>query len=224
MNVKATTPLNAVQPLNWQFWIPVEGGTVFVGAAIGAFMGSIYMASGIVPTVATGMMVSFSVGGLAGWLDTKRQALPMAWYSGLIMAVAVWAGALNLAIAVSLAPMAFCQAFLPDQLPPWEQICQGVGAVGGLVGGTITALVLRRQQVALGLVTLGTPGAGPVLGTPGTHAGAAGDSPSHADPPGEGVVASPMVLGQDATLGVRELGRGDGAVEEGVAGVSDRSP
>jgi len=53
-------------PLNWKFWLPVELGTLAVGIAIGTFVGSIYITSGIVPTVATGMMISFTVGGFAG--------------------------------------------------------------------------------------------------------------------------------------------------------------
>ena len=149
---------------NWKFWIPVEIGTVFVGIAIGTFMGSIYRTSGIVPTVATGMMVSFLMGGFAGWLDTKRSLIQAQWFNGVILAVAMGAGALNLAIAISLAPMAFWQAFLPDQLPPWHQICQILGAIGGIIGGTITGLVLVRQQAAMAATAAGM--AEPALAPP----------------------------------------------------------
>lgn len=154
-------------PLNWKFWLPVELGTLAVGIAIGTFVGSVYITSGIVPTVATGMMISFTVGGFAGWLDTKRQGIKAAWFAGVILAVAVWAGALNLGIAASLAPIALWQAFLPEQSPPWQQICQVLGAIGGVAGGTITGMVLIRQQAAMAHATL---------------AHATGDSPTAPDP------------------------------------------
>ncbi|MEB3164531.1 MAG: hypothetical protein VKK80_14975 [Prochlorothrix sp.] len=154
-------------PLNWKFWLPVELGTLAVGIAIGTFVGSIYITSGIVPTVATGMMISFTVGGFAGWLDTQRQVIKAAWFAGVILAVAVWAGALNLGIAASLAPIALWQAFLPEQSPPWQQICQVLGAIGGVAGGTITGMVLIRQQAAMAHATL---------------AHATGDSPAAPDP------------------------------------------
>ncbi|MGA1476763.1 MAG: hypothetical protein ACO4AI_16690, partial [Prochlorothrix sp.] len=153
-------------PLTWKFWIPVEIGTLAVGIAIGTFVGSVYMTSGIVPTVATGMMISFTVGGFAGWLDTKRQAIKAAWFAGVILAVAVWAGALNLGIAASLAPIALWQAFLPDQSLPWQQICQILGAIGGVAGGTITGLVLIRQQAAMAAGAAGGARAESVEDTP----------------------------------------------------------
>jgi hypothetical protein len=131
--------------INWKFWLPTGFGALVVGSGVGAFLSSVQATTDIVPTVATGMMLSFVFGGVASWLDSKGQTASTLWVPLLALALGVWAGAANLAIVATLGSIVLGILVWPDPLSRWTVIV-AIATVGGLLGGTITALVVTRDS------------------------------------------------------------------------------
>jgi hypothetical protein len=130
---------------NLKFWLPVGLGTIVVGAGVGSFLGSINLVTGIIPTVATGMMLSFVMGGLASWLNSKTQATGSQILATIALGAGVWAGAVNLAIAAALAPMAIWCVVWPEQTMNWVFVARITATIGSIAGGVITGMVLTQS-------------------------------------------------------------------------------
>lgn len=132
-------------PIDWKLWLPTRLGTALLGAGVGWFLSSVSQTSGMIPAVATGMMISFIMGGLSSWLNSQSQRNMLRWLATLACIVGIWAGAVNLAIAIAFVG-ALCNVIWAMQAIEWTLIIVVSATIGGIVGGLITEKVLVQPQ------------------------------------------------------------------------------
>ena len=124
----------------WCFWCLSELLAVLAGAGVGTMIGLVNESAGIVAAVGTGMAMSFLIGVLA----RLPEFTGVGWGFAIPIAVGLLAGAVNLALAAVLVPIAFYKIIWPDKVMDWVSIGAMVGGIGGLVGGVITGTSLIR--------------------------------------------------------------------------------
>ncbi|MCG8368222.1 MAG: hypothetical protein MJA27_33435 [Pseudanabaenales cyanobacterium] len=124
----------------WGFWCLSELVAVLAGASVGAMIGLVNESAGIVAAVGTGMAMSFLIGVIARLSGFKGTG----WRLAIPIAVGLLAGAVNLALAAVLVPIAIWKVIWPDNGMDWVGIGAVLGASGGIVGGAITGIVLIR--------------------------------------------------------------------------------
>lgn len=128
-------------------WIGLGAIALLLGSGLGALLGSVNLEQGTTLAVVTGMGAILS----SGWLSRRilkwvEQQQPDAWHA-ISMQIAFVLGAINLAVALVIGPIALWRVVWPTQQWPWILIGSGLGCLGAAIGGVVTVKVVSKSTV-----------------------------------------------------------------------------
>ncbi len=132
--------------LGWAIWWVWGAITLGLGSGIGIALGSINQTLGATVSVVTGMGIIL----LFGWLSKAivpplQESLSQRWQR-LTIGVGFMVGAVNLAVATVLLPIAIWRIVWPFQIVPWPIVGSILGAIAAVVGGIVTGTVVGQQS------------------------------------------------------------------------------
>lgn len=118
-------------------WIGLVAISLAIGAGLGALLGSVNLAQGTTLAVVTGMGAVLS----SGWLSRRflawiEQHQPETWQA-ISIRTGFILGAINVAVALTLAIITTWRVVWPTQAWPWIILGGGLGLVGSGLGGMI---------------------------------------------------------------------------------------
>ena len=127
-------------------WVVLVAIALAIGAGLGAMLGSVNLAQGTTLAVVTGMGAVLSSGWLSrrflAWIE-KHQ--PETWQA-ISIRTGFILGAINVAVALTLAMITIWRVVWPAQLWPWVILGSGLGLVGAGLGGTIAVKAVAATE------------------------------------------------------------------------------
>jgi hypothetical protein len=118
-------------------WIVLVAIALALGTGLGSLLGSINLTQGTTLAVVTAMGAILS----SGWLSRRflhwiEQHQPKQW-TAIAIRTGFLLGAINLAAAMVIGPVALWRVIWPQAQWPWVLLGGGLGFIGAAVGGVL---------------------------------------------------------------------------------------
>lgn len=132
--------------MEWAIWLVWVVMVLGLGSGLGVMLGSMNLTAGTTATVVTGMGIILLLSWLSKVMVPLLNKTPSQGWQQWIGGVGFLVGAVNLAVAMVLLPIAIWRMLWPLQVVAWPTVGAVIGAIAALIGGLITSMVVQQES------------------------------------------------------------------------------